>query len=130
MEENCVWKDRKRIFFGLPWTFTKYSVTEEKLYIKTGVFSTREDEVRLYRIMDVTLKRKFWERLCGLGTVHCCSADKSTPEFDLLHIKKSKEVKDMLSDMVEEERAKKRIGTRELLDNGEYDDSEEEFFNI
>ncbi len=115
MEENCVWKDRKRIFFGLPWTFTKYSVTEEKLYIKTGVFSTREDEVRLYRIMDVTLKRKFWERLCGLGTVHCCSADKSTPEFDLLHIKKSKEVKDMLSDMVEQQREKKRITSREFM---------------
>ena len=115
MEENCVWKDRKRIFFGLPWTFTKYSVTEEKLYIKTGVFSTREDEVRLYRIMDVTLKRKFWARLCGLGTVHCCSADKSTPEFDLLHIKKSKEVKDMLSDMVEQQREKKRITSREFM---------------
>ena len=115
MEENCVWKDRKRIFFGLPWTFTKYSVTEEKLYIKTGVFSTREDEVRLYRIMDVTLKRKFWERLCGLGTVHCCSADKSTPEFDLLHIKKSKEVKDMLSDMVEQQREKKRITSRDFM---------------
>ena len=115
MVENCVWKDRTRLFFGLPWTFTKYSVTEEKLYIKTGVFSTREDEVRLYRIMDVTLKRKFWERLCGLGTVHCCSADKSTPEFDLLHIKKSKEVKDMLSDMVEQQREKKRITSREFM---------------
>ena len=115
MEENCVWKDRKRIFFGLPWTFTKYSVTEEKLYIKTGVFSTREDEVRLYRIMDVPPKRKFWERVWGLGTVHCCSPDKSTPEFDLLHIKKSKEVKDMLSDMVEQQREKKRITSREFM---------------
>lgn len=83
MDETIVWKDRKRIFFGLPWTFTRYALTEEKLYIKTGVFSTREEEVRLYRIMDVTLKRSLWERLCGLGTIHCCSADKSSPEFDL-----------------------------------------------
>ena len=57
MEETFVWKDRKRIFFGLPWTFTKYALTEEKLYIETGVLSKREEEVRLYRIMDVTLKR-------------------------------------------------------------------------
>ena len=71
MDETIVWKDRKRIFFGLPWTFTRYALTEEKLYIKTGVFSTREEEVRLYRIMDVTLKRSLWERLCGLGTIHC-----------------------------------------------------------
>ena len=64
MEETIVWKDRKRIFFGLPWTFTKYALTEEKLYIETGVLSKREEEVRLYRIMDVTLKRSLWERIC------------------------------------------------------------------
>lgn len=69
MEETIVWKDRKRIFFGLPWTFTKYALTEEKLYIETGVLSKREEEVRLYRIMDVTLKRSLWERICGLGTI-------------------------------------------------------------
>lgn len=98
MEETIVWKDRKRIFFGLPWTFTKYALTEEKLYIETGVLSKREEEVRLYRIMDVTLKRSLWERICGLGTIHCCSADKSAPEFDLLHIKKSHQIKNMLSE--------------------------------
>ena len=89
MEETIVWKDRKRIFFGLPWTFTKYALTEEKLYIETGVLSKREEEVRLYRIMDVTLKRSLWERICGLGTILCRSADKSALEFDPLHINKS-----------------------------------------
>lgn len=34
-------------------------VTVEKLLIRTGVFSIREEEVRLYRIMDLTLKRSF-----------------------------------------------------------------------
>ena len=119
MDETIVWKDRKRIFFGLPWTFTRYALTEEKLYIKTGVFSTREEEVRLYRIMDVTLKRSLWEPLCGLGTIHCCSADKSSPEFDLLHIKRSQQIKNMLSDMVEAQRDKKRIVGREFMGGDE-----------
>ena len=119
MDETIVWKDCKRIFFGLPWTFTRYALTEEKLYIKTGVFSTREEEVRLYRIMDVTLKRSLWERLCGLGTIHCCSADKSSPEFDLLHIKRSQQIKNMLSDMVEAQRDKKRIVGREFMGGDE-----------
>ena len=119
MDETIVWKDRKRIFFCLPWTFTRYALTEEKLYIKTGVFSTREEEVRLYRIMDVTLKRSLWERLCGLGTIHCCSADKSSPEFDLLHIKRSQQIKNMLSDMVEAQRDKKRIVGREFMGGDE-----------
>ena len=80
---GIVWSDRKRIAFGLPWTFTKYTLTKEKLLIHTGMLNTQEDEVRLYRIMDVTLRRSLWERMFGLGTIHCCSADKSTPEFDI-----------------------------------------------
>ena len=119
-----VWKDRKRTLFGLPWTFTKYSLTKEKLFIQTGVFNLKEEEVRLYRIMDVTLRRSFWERLFGLGTIHCCSADKSTPEFDILRIKNASDVKEMLSDMVEQQRDEKRISAREFMmdDNFAEDD--------
>ena len=118
-----VWKDRKRIIFGLPWTFTVYKLTEEKLYVETGFFSKREEEIRLYRVMDLTLKRPFGQRLWGLGTIHCCTADKSTPEFDILRIKKSKEVKDMISDMVEKQREEKRIAAREFMSDGGYDES-------
>ena len=103
------WSDRKRIIFGLPWTFTKYAATDEKLLIRTGVLNVKEDEVRLYRILDLTLKRTLFQRLWGLGTIHVCSADKSTPEFEILNIKNPEIVKNMLSDMVEEERRKKRI---------------------
>ncbi|MEG0995332.1 MAG: PH domain-containing protein, partial [Clostridia bacterium] len=93
------WKDRKRTLFGLPWSFTIYKLTEEKLFIETGLFNKKEEEIRLYRIMDVTLKRSFSERIWGLGTIHCCSADKSSPEFDIRRIKRAGEVKTLLSDM-------------------------------
>lgn len=119
-----VWKDRKRIFFGLPWSFTRYAMTEEKFLIDTGFFSRTEDEIRLYRIMDVTLKRSFWERLCGLGTIHCCTGDKTSPEFDIKHIKRSREVKEMLSDKVERERMERRVGVREYMTDEEDGDAE------
>ena len=96
---GIVWSDRKRIAFGLPWTFTKYTLTKEKLLIHTGMLNTQEDEVRLYRIMDVTLRRSLWERMFGLGTIHCCSADKSTPEFDIAWVKDAAQVKETLSDI-------------------------------
>ena len=86
-----VWKDRKRIIFGLPWSFTVYKLTEEKMFIETGFFSKKEEEIRLYRVMDLTLKRPFGQRIWGLGTIHCCTADKSTPEFDILKVKKAKD---------------------------------------
>ena len=119
---GVVWQDRKRIIFGLPWTFTKYVLTKEKLLIQTGILNTKEEEVRLYRIMDVTLRRSLAQRMFGLGTIHCCSADKSTPEFDIKWIPDSAAVKEKLSDLVEAERMAKRVSSREFMsdeDDGE-----------
>lgn len=119
---GVVWQDRKRIAFGLPWTFTKYILTKEKLLIQTGILNTKEEEVRLYRIMDMTLRRSLFQRLFGLGTIHCCSADKSTPEFDIKWIPDSAAVKEKLSDLVEAERMAKRVSGREFMtdtDDGE-----------
>lgn len=119
---NVVWKDRKRIIFGLPWTFTRYSLTEEKFIIDTGFFSRKEDEIRLYRILDITLERPLHQRIWGLGTVRLNTADKSSPEVEIKRIKKPKAFKDMLSDMVERERDEKRIAAREFMGYGDLDD--------
>lgn len=124
-EVNIVWQDRKRTLFGLPWSFTKYSLTEEKLLIETGFLNKKEEEVRLYRIMDVTLKRSLGERIFGLGTIHCCSADRSTPEFDILRIKQSGKVKNMLSDMIEQQRTLKRVTSREFMSDHDDNDCED-----
>ena len=121
-ETEYQWSDRKRTLFGLPWSFTKYMVTSEKLLIRTGVFSIREEEIRLYRIMDLTLKRSFGQRIFGVGTIHCCSADKSTPEFDIQSVKRPGIVKNLLSDLVEQERDRKRISGREYLMDDADDD--------
>ena len=120
-KEEYVWSDRKRTFLGLPWSFTVYKLTEEKLLIETGFFSKKEEEIRLYRIMDLTLRRTFGQRLIGVGTIHCCTADKSTPEFDILSVKKPKEVKNLISDLVEKQRDAKRITAREFMDDGDED---------
>ncbi|MBQ4090145.1 MAG: PH domain-containing protein [Clostridia bacterium] len=112
---DILWKDRKRIFCGLPWTFTRYSLTQEKLVIDTGFLRRNEEEVRLYRVLDVTLKRGLVQRIFGLGTIHCCTADKTAPEFDIKNIKQPVETKNLLSDLVEEERSRKRVSGREFM---------------
>lgn len=120
---NYVWTDRKRTIFGLPLSFTVYKLTEEKLLVESGFLSKNEEEVRLYRIMDLTLRRPLFQRVFGVGTIHCCSADKSTPEFDIIKIKNAEDVKNMLSDMVEKQREEKRVAGREYMD----DDGDHEF---
>lgn len=109
------WRERKRTLFGLPLSFTVYKLTDEKLMIENGFFNINQEEVRLYRILDVTLKRSFGQRIFGLGTIHCCSADKTTPEFDIKNIKNSEAVKEMLSDLIESQRTKKRVSSREFM---------------
>ncbi len=113
---GIVWRDRKRIVFALPWTFTRYALTEEKLTIDKGLLSRSEEEIRLYRILDVTLRRSLWQRLFGLGTIHCNSADKSTPEFDIKNITHPIETKEKFSDLVEACRDRKRVTSREYMD--------------
>lgn len=118
------WRERKRTLFGLPLSFTVYKLTEEKLLVETGLFNINQEEVRLYRILDVTLKRSLGQRIFGLGTIHCCSADKTTPEFDIKNIKNSENVKEMLSDLIETQRTKKRVSSREFMMSEEDDDGD------
>lgn len=120
------WRDRKRTLFGLPLSFTVYKLTDEKLMIETGFLNKKEEEVRLYRILDVTLRRSLGERIFGIGTIHCCSADKSTPEFDVKRIRNSGAVKDLLSDLVEKEREARRVTSREFMDGDMDDDYDHE----
>jgi len=115
-EEEIIWKDRKRtVFLGLPWTFTKYSMTPSRLFIVTGFFRREEEEVRLYRITDVAYSQTFWERLAGLGTVCVRSSDQSTPEVHLSHIINSKKVKDVISQYVEVARKENGVRTSEIV---------------
>lgn len=116
---NSIWQDRKRPIFGLPLSFTKYILLEEKLLINTGILSFKQEEIKLYRIMDLTLKRTILQRIFGVGTIHCCSGDKTTPEFYIKDIKHSFEVKELISKMVEEQRDKKRVSGREYIGDEE-----------
>lgn len=108
------WKDRKRLWCGLPWTFTVYQLDEEKLYIKRGFFTVTRDEVRLYRIKDVSLKQTFFQRVFGIGSIVISSSDASLGNFQLQNIKTPETIWKLLSNRVEEERQQKRVGVREF----------------
>ena len=112
---NTIWKARKRNFLGLPWTFTIYGFSEDRLYIKTGVLNTREDEVRLYRITDIGLTRSLWQRIMGMGSIQIFSSDQSMGDFCLVNVKNSEDVKEQLSQLVEKEREVKRVSSREFI---------------
>ena len=113
LPNNTVWYDRKHTLFGLPWSFTRYILTDEKLLIIMGFFKQTEEEIRLYRILDLSLTRSFRERIDRVGTIHCCSSDKTASEFDIKRIRNPREVKDTLSDLVEKQRIARGVSIRE-----------------
>lgn len=121
-DNNFIWKDRKRTIFGLPLSFTVYTLTNKKLLIDTGFLNTRQEEIMLFRISDITLERSLFQRIFGIGTIHCCSADKTTPEFDIKNIKNPQEVKELLSNEVFRERKENRVNYSEVQYN-DYDNN-------
>lgn len=104
-----MYKERKRsLFFGLPLSFTKYIVEEEKVNIHKGFFRTVEDDTLMYRIQDVKLVTSLLERIFGLGTVVCYSSDVTDPKLELVHIKHAKDIKEYILKTSETERRKVR----------------------
>lgn len=116
MEKNDIlWTDKKRPFFGLPLSFTRYTLTKDKLIITVQFLYLHEEEIRLYRIMDVTLKQSLLQRVFGVGTIHCCSVDVSSPEFDISSVKMPRKVRDILSEAVDTQRKERNVTSSEFI---------------
>ena len=111
---NLIWKDRKR-FMGVPITFTRYGLSQSRLFLSVGLLSVQDDEVLLYRIRDLTVKRSLWQRLFGVGTVTVKSSDKTTPTLLLKNIKNPTAVKELIHQHVEEAKDKRRVRVGEIM---------------
>jgi hypothetical protein len=122
--------ERKRIkFLGLPFTFTKYFVGEEKITITAGFLNITVDDAYMYKIQDVRLTRSLSERMFKIGTITCYTGDTTHPELVLWHIRNSGEIKDFIMQYSEEARRKRRSLHTLNIDAEELDDQELEIIN-
>ncbi len=118
-EIKYLWKERKRNALGLPWTFTTYALSEDRLFVNTGLLKTVENEVRLYRVLDISMSRTLSQKIFKIGTIQIASADKTLGNFELKNIKNPAQVKEQISQLVEENREKKRVTNREFMGDDE-----------
>ena len=124
-----LWKDRKR-YFGLPLSFTRYALSEDRLFVSVGLLNIKDDEVLLYRVRDIDTERSLFQRLFGVGTITVMSSDKSMPNLVLKNIKDPVMVKEIIHKQVEEMKIKRRVRVGEIMGNeiddadGEFDDSD------
>lgn len=113
-----IWSEKKRwAFLGIPLTFTTYSLTEDKIIVDSGLFITKQEEVLLYRVLDISVTRGILQRLSGLGTIVIVSSDKTTPTLKIKNIPRVQKVKDQICELVEQAKERKQVYSREILGN-------------
>ena len=116
-DEDAQYTERKRIlFFGLPWTFTKYNIKPSVITVDAGLFKIEENDCYMYKVQDVEHTASIWERMAGLGTIVCYTGDTTHPQLLIEHIRNSKAIKEFILKESEEARLKRR--TVNMLDIG------------
>ena len=109
-----IWKDRKR-YFGMPISFTRYALSEDRLFLSVGCLSIQDDEVLLYRVRDIDTSRSLWQRIFGVGTVTVMSSDKTMPNLVLKNVKDPVFVKELIHKQVEEAKIRRRVRFGEIM---------------
>ena len=116
-----LWKDRKR-HLGLPLSFTRYAISEDRLFLSAGFINIRDEEVLLYRVRDITTSRTLWQRLFGVGTITVVSSDKTMPTLVLQNVKDPTMVKELLHKSVEDIKIARRVRVGEIMTSHDDDD--------
>ena len=116
-----LWKDRKR-YLGMPLSFTRYWLSDDRLFVSVGFLNLKDDEILLYRVRDIDTTRTLWQRLFGVGTITVMSSDKTMPQLVLQNVKDPIFVKELIHKQVEEMKIKRRVRFGEVMTSDMDDD--------
>lgn len=122
-KSDYIWTDRKR-FLGMPLSFTRYAMSEDRLFVSTGFLGIKDDEILLYRVRDITTTRSLWQRIFGVGSITVMSSDKTLPNLVLKNIKSPMQTKELLHKQVEDMKIRRRVRVGEIMATG-YDENDE-----
>lgn len=127
---EIVWSDRKR-HMGMPLSFTKYSLSEDRLFLEKGLLNLQSEEVLLYRVRDIELKMTLWQRLFGVGSICISSSDTTCPHMDITNVKSPRDVKELIHKKVEKAKKERRVRPMEMVDGGDdHDDDLDDFDDV
>lgn len=110
------WSDRSRIF-GLPITFTKYSMSDDRIFCEKGLLNMKFEEILLYRVRDISMKITLGQRIFGVGSILLQSSDKTAPVLEIKNVKHPRQVKEMIHQQVEQVKEQRRMRFGEVLED-------------
>lgn len=122
--DKLLWSDCKR-HLGLPLSFTKYAISEDRLFRSTGMLNLKYEEVLLYRVRDISLSCSFFQRIFGVGSITVTSSDKSSPVLVIQNVREPAAVKELIHQQVETMKINRRVRFGEIATYG--DDMDDPF---
>ena len=94
---------------------TTYTLTTQRLIIRTGLLGRSEEQIDLGRVKDIRLTQGLSDRMIGIGQIEVISTDPSTPSFRLMGVRDPRKVRDHIWSAVNQRRRAMGIRSRELL---------------
>ncbi len=75
---------------------TRYQVTAQRIEWARGIFDRKVDNVDMFRVIDLKLRRSFFDWVLGIGTVVLTTTDKSDPEFVFERVRNCRKLYDVI----------------------------------
>lgn len=63
-----------------------YEVTPDRIEWSRGIFDRQVDNIDMFRVIDLKLRRSLIESILGIGTVRLTTKDDSDPHFDFVKV--------------------------------------------
>ena len=75
---------------------THYEVTPDRIEWSRGILDRRVDNIDMFRVIDLSMRRSLLDCLFGIGTVALITTDKTDPTFTFEKIKNSRRLYDII----------------------------------
>jgi len=75
-----------------------YEVTPERIEWGRGIFDRRVDNLDMFRVIDLKMRRSLFDCIVGIGTVGLITTDKTDPEFDFEKIRRPRQLYDIIKE--------------------------------
>jgi len=75
---------------------TYYEVTADRIEWARGIFNRKVDNLDLFRVIDLQLRRTLLDGIFGVGTVTLFATDKTDPQFTFEKVRRPRKLYDIL----------------------------------
>lgn len=75
---------------------TAYEVTPDRIEWSRGILNRRVDNLDMFRVIDIKLRRSILDCLLGIGTVVVVSKDETDPQFEFNKVRYPRDLYDIL----------------------------------